>query len=160
MFHIEIDEPYQEKINQQLIQQAVSLTLKLEKQPTNTGLSIVISDDEQLHHLNRQFRAIDAPTDVLSFPADELDPQSGERYIGDVIISYERAQENCLSFENEAIVSSIQTIQAEILLLTVHGVLHLLGYDHTDEEEKAHMWERQTAILSEFGAGLMRNSLL
>lgn len=109
-------------------------------------LTIVIGDDSQLHALNRQFLGVDAPTDVLSFPADDTDPDSGERYIGDILISYPRAATQAASAGH--------TVQEELQLLVVHGVLHLLGFDHATSEEKNRMWEIQTQILESLGSRL------
>jgi len=80
---------------------------------------VVISSDAQLLELNRQYLGIEAPTDVLSFQADELDPETGRRYLGDVIISYPRAQAQA-EVGGHAVLDELQ-------LLVVHGVLHLLG---------------------------------
>jgi probable rRNA maturation factor len=106
-------------------------------------LTIVLSDDRQLHELNSQFLGIDAPTDVLSFPGGETDPDSNELYLGDVIISYSRAAAQAAAGGH--------SLQAELQLLVVHGVLHLCGYDHADEAEQARMWALQTAVLQELG---------
>ncbi len=92
-----------------------------------SALSIVIDNNEKLRELNKQFRGIDAPTDVLSFPSGEIDPETGETYLGDIIISWEKVQSQALQ----------QTIECEMRLMVVHGILHLLGYDHaTDTEQK------------------------
>lgn len=102
-----------------------------------------MSDDAQLNELNRQFRGVDAPTDVLSFEDGEIDPDSGRPYLGDVIISVSRAEAQAAA-GGHALVDELQ-------LLTIHGVLHLLGYDHADDAEKVQMWEFQTRILTELG---------
>lgn len=109
-------------------------------------LTIVIGDDSQLHALNRQFLGIDAPTDVLSFPADDTDPDSGERYIGDILISYPRAADQAANAGH--------TVHEELQLLVVHGVLHLLGFDHAWPEEKKRMWEIQAQVLESLGSRL------
>ncbi len=152
--YLEINEPFVEKLDGQVIQQAVKLVLANEKIGERVSLSVIISDDDQLQDLNRQFRGIDAPTDVLSFPADQLDPESGERYLGDVLISYPRAQANCASADNGN-EPAPERVQEEIILLTVHGVLHLLGYDHHTEDEKKNMWEKQAAVLRQLGVSPM-----
>jgi probable rRNA maturation factor len=109
-------------------------------------LSIVLSDDEQLHSLNLQFLGQDSPTDVLSFPSGELDPDSGRPYLGDVILSYPRALAQATA--------GGYPVEAELQLLTVHGVLHLLGYDHADAQQQAAMWAVQAKILGELGSPL------
>jgi probable rRNA maturation factor len=106
-------------------------------------LTIVIGNDAQLHELNRQFLGVDAPTDVLSFPSDGTDPDSGERYIGDILISYPRAVAQAASAGH--------AVQDELQLLVVHGVLHLLGFDHAVPAEKNRMWAIQTQALASLG---------
>ncbi len=108
-------------------------------------LTLVVTDDEGIQALNRDFLGVDAPTDVLSFSAQEDDgpfvlAPEGRGYLGDVIVSYPRAVEQAQEQEHSA--------EQELALLVVHGVLHLLGYDHASEEEKAVMWARQEAVLS------------
>lgn len=103
-------------------------------------VTIVLTDDDQVRALNRQFLGIDDTTDVLSFPAGETDADSGNLYLGDVIISLPRAV-----FQAEA---AGHPVEAELQLLVVHGVLHLLGYDHAEETEQAAMWAIQGEILA------------
>ncbi|MFT4577472.1 MAG: putative rRNA maturation factor [Nitrospinales bacterium] len=99
---------------------------------SNQEVSILLTDDVDIRKLNQQFRSIDQPTDVLSFPqnADEDPPIPGEIILGDIAVSLDTAQaqtkEHGLTFEEE------------IILLLIHGILHLLGYDHeiSDQEEE------------------------
>jgi probable rRNA maturation factor len=107
-------------------------------------LSLVLSNDERLQELNRQFLDIDEPTDVLSFPSDETNPETTAPYLGDVIISYERA--------NAQAQAAGHTVKDELELLVVHGVLHLLGYDHADPDEQQAMWAVQSDILEQLGS--------
>ena len=88
------------------------------------------------------------PTDVLSFPASETDPDTGASYIGDILISIPRAQAQADAAGHP--------LEAEVQLLVVHGVLHLLGYDHADAEEKALMWKAQAEILTGLGLGTIQ----
>jgi probable rRNA maturation factor len=95
-----------------------------------------------MRELNRQFCDIDAPTDVLAFGSGEEDdfvtaPEE-PAYLGDVIICYPRAVIQAEEYHS---------IDRELALLTVHGILHLLGYDHVDEVESTEMWARQDEIL-------------
>lgn len=126
-----------------LLRKAAQATLQQEKSPSETDLTIVIDDDAALKELNQRFRGYDEPTDVLSFPGDETDPETGGRYLGDIVISLQRAQEQAASGGH--------AVEDELQLLVVHGVLHLLGYDHADEEEKKHMWMAQNQVLSALG---------
>lgn len=105
--------------------------------------SIVLADDRVLHELNLQYLGIDAPTDVLSFVSGEVDPDSGEEYLGDVIISLPRASAQAKAGEH--------ALQDELCLLAVHGMLHLLGHDHGEPEEKTRMWECQARVLAALG---------
>ncbi|HLA08708.1 MAG TPA: rRNA maturation RNase YbeY, partial [Anaerolineales bacterium] len=86
-----------------------------------------------------------APTDVLSFPASETDPETGSRYLGDILLSIPRAQEQATAAGH--------ALDSEVQLLVVHGVLHLLGYDHAEAKEKRKMWKAQEEILVQLGLG-------
>jgi probable rRNA maturation factor len=107
-------------------------------------MTLVITDDEGIRHLNRDFAGLDAPTDVLAFGAQEdsgafvAAPEMGG-YLGDVIIAYPRAEAQAREYGHP--------VTKELDTLIVHGILHLLGYDHADHEEKAIMWARQDQIL-------------
>jgi probable rRNA maturation factor len=98
--------------------------------------------------LNRSYLGIDAPTDVLAFPASELDPETGRRYLGDVLLSLPRAERQAKDAGHG--------LEAELQLLVVHGVLHLLGYDHASPDEKARMWAAQAEVLGRLGLGTLR----
>jgi len=115
----------------------------LAHQSADGDLTIVLTDDAQLHKLNREYLGIDAPTDVLSFPASETDPETAHRYLGDILISVPRAEEQAHATGH--------ALEAEAQLLVVHGILHLLGYDHAEAEEKTRMWKVQTEILERLG---------
>jgi len=117
----------------------------LEHQSADGDLTIVLTDDAQLHELNRNYLGIDTPTDVLSFLASETDPETARRYLGDILISIPRAEEQASAAGH--------TLEAEVQLLTVHGTLHLLGYDHAKAEEKARMWKAQAEVLERIGLG-------
>ena len=109
----------------------------------DADLTIVLVDNIRIRGLNRDFLGHDAPTDVLSFPADEPDPETGRRYLGDVVISFERAAEQAGERGH--------AVEAEMQLLVVHGVLHLLGHDHAESGEKDRMWAAQAGILEHLG---------
>ena len=109
----------------------------------DADLTIVLVGDARIQALNRDFLAHDAPTDVLSFPADEPDPETGHRYLGDVVISLERAGEQARERGH--------AVEAEMQLLVVHGVLHLFGHDHAEVGEKERMWAAQARALERLG---------
>ena len=104
-------------------------------------LSVVLTTDENIHEYNREYRSVDRTTDVLSFPADEGDdllaPPDG--FLGDIMISIPRAREQAKALGHST--------EREILFLTVHGVLHLLGYDHMRPEDEQIMLPVQRSIV-------------
>ena len=128
-----------------LIEKAALIALKHQVAPQNADLTIVLTDDAQLHELNLQWMGVDAPTDVLSFPSDEIDPETGNPYLGDILISLQRAAQQAEAAGH--------SVEAETQLLIVHGALHLLGHDHADQEDKAKMWQAQGEILTQLNLG-------
>ena len=129
----------------ELIKEAVQAVIEHQSASGKAHLSIVVADDARLQQLNRDFRGIDSATDVLAFPASETDPQTGALYLGDVVISAPRAAEQAGSAGHP--------VATEVQLLTVHGILHLLGHDHAGAEDKARMWRAQAEILERLGLG-------
>jgi probable rRNA maturation factor len=125
-----------------LLERAARAVLDLSGIP-DADLTIVLVDDMRIQGLNRDFLGHDAPTDVLSFPADEPDPETGRRYLGDVVISFARAAEQAGERGH--------AIEAEMQLLVVHGVLHLLGHDHAEAGQKERMWAAQAEALERLG---------
>jgi probable rRNA maturation factor len=119
----------------------------LEHESAAGDLTIVLGDDAQLRELNREYLGIDASTDVLSFPADEMDPDTGAAYLGDVLISIPLALAQARAAGH--------SLESELQLLVVHGVLHLLGHDHVETAGKARMWTAQTEVLRRLGLGNM-----
>ena len=112
---------------------------------TDTDITIIIEDDPFIQKLNRQYRGINSPTDVLSFDIDHIDPETGRRYLGDIIISAETAS-------RQAQEHGVQ-IMDEIRLLIVHGILHLFGFDHSSPEEEREMWSKQEEIINRIKNG-------
>ena len=96
-------------------------------------LSVSLVTEEEMADLHQRYTGEQGPTDVLSFPLDEQAPDGGPRFLGDVVICPEVAA------------SQNEDLQAELRLLVVHGILHLLGYDHEADDDRARMWERQEA---------------
>jgi len=136
--HIQIDEDFSGDVAAKALREAARAALK--HQAASPGaLSIAVSGDEALQNLNRQFLGHDDPTDVLSFPSESDDPDEAGRYFGDLAISYPRARTQAIAGGH--------SLEAELQLLTVHGVLHLLGHDHATENEKVIMWQAQAEIL-------------
>ena len=141
MIHIDINPSLQTDLASDMLERAAQAVLA--HQSTDGDLTIVLTDDAQLHELNRDYLNIDAPTDVLSFPAFETDPETARRYLGDILISVPRAAQQAQTAGH--------ALEAEVQLLAVHGTLHLLGYDHAEAEEKNRMWKAQAEILESLG---------
>lgn len=138
VIHCEVDDAFAAAIDLATLTAAIQQVLRLSG-VTQGSLTLAITDDETVQRLNRDFRGIDTPTDVLSFAhgagAEEklvLPPElAGEMagYLGDIVIAFPYAERQAAHYQNE--------INAELRLLAVHGVLHLLGYDHATPEEEA-----------------------
>lgn len=137
-----------------LIKKAARMTLDAERVNLPCEISVMLTDDEGIHQINREFRNVDRPTDVLSFPMNELTPgefdatecevdiDNGAIMLGDMMISVPRCEQQGEEFGHG--------FEREIMYLTVHSVLHLLGYDHVDEGEmKRQMREREKAIMGD-----------
>jgi len=128
-----------------LIRRAVKTALKNEDFDRPAEVSVTIVDNEEIHAINLEHRGIDRPTDVLSFPMFDEDFDDGEACVlGDIVISLEKAKEQAESYGH--------SLEREIAFLTVHSVLHLLGYDHEEgKAEESEMFEKQEAILETMG---------
>ena len=140
-----------EDIDVPKLKEAANLVLQMHELQGPSEVVIVVSDDEALEALNRRFRGEPQPTDVLSFENDTRGPFAGGTsaypdYLGDVVISIDRARDQAEEAGG--------TLGQEMQLLTVHGVLHLLGYDHETESDKAAMWSVQRTALQALGADL------
>ena len=128
------------------VEKACLETLKYEEFDEDCEISLSFVTNEEIHQINRHFRNVDAPTDVLSFPqltfeeGEEADVnENGEIVLGDIIISVERAKEQAEEYGHG--------LKREIAFLTVHSMLHLLGYDHMEKDEEEDMFRRQKEIL-------------
>ena len=127
------------------LQDGLNAVAKLHDLDDMTEVDITIVDDEEIHQLNRDYRNVDRPTDVLSFALDEDDEDEPEllegqlHLLGDIIISAEIATRQAEEFGHG--------LEREILYLAVHGLLHLLGYDHMVEEDKVIMRAKEEEAL-------------
>ena len=140
---VQIAPAYAGVLSEERLREIAEAVLRAES--TLGQVAIVVTDDEGIQELNRDFLGNDEPTDVLAFSAQEeaegfVAAPEVDDYLGDVIVSYPRAVAQAKEAGHPA--------EREIALLIVHGLLHLLGYDHGDEEERAAMWARQEAILA------------
>ena len=136
-----------------LAKRAVRAALEAEGVSAPCAVDVTFTDDEHIRVLNRQYREVDAATDVLSFPLCELtpgafdpdacerDPDTGTIPLGDVVLSLERCEKQGEEFGHG--------FQHELMYLTVHSVLHLLGYDHVDEgAQKKRMRAREKRVMA------------
>ena len=116
----------------------------LDSEGKNGDLTILIDTPERIRTLNRDFRKVDAVTDVLTFPAGEGEISlSADGYLGDIMICYDRAKEQAETYGH--------SLLRELSFLAIHGCLHLLGYDHMTEADERVMREKQTMILDRIG---------
>lgn len=150
MINVIVSEAFPGQGAPELLERAAGAALVQQQTDPDCDLSIVIEDDAHLQSLNNAYLGIDAPTDVLSFPSGEenVDPETGRVYLGDIIISLPRAAEQAAAAGHG--------VAEELQLLVVHGVLHLLGHDHAEPEEKAAMWSAQAEILRGLDVHLAR----
>ncbi len=123
-----------------LIEKSIAAVLKIEKLDENVEVSVSFVGDDEIRDLNREYRGVDKSTDVLSFPMDDefiID----NRILGDVIINTRRVMEQAeeLGHSNER----------ELSYLSVHSILHLLGYDHMEDKDKKEMREREKLAMKE-----------
>lgn len=137
---------------EKLIETVYEKTLEERKMDSNYEVSVTFVDNEEIRKINRDYRNIDTPTDVLSFPmidyksnskpndVENMDLDSGEIVLGDIVISLERAHEQSIDYGH--------SFQREIAFLMVHGMLHLLGYDHMEENDRKKMRAEEEKILS------------
>jgi probable rRNA maturation factor len=124
------------------VERAALAALDVEKAESG-ALTIVLTDDAQMQTLNREFSGKDMPTDVLSFPDGTVDPDLNLLYFGDIIIAVPIAQKQAKRAEHST--------NDELMLLTIHGTLHLLGFDHILPQDKDRMWAHQGRILNQLG---------
>lgn len=132
-----------------LIRRCCHAVLELEGFEGSAEVDVTLVDNDQIHRINLEQRGVDMPTDVLSFPLGEngkydVNPETGNFMLGDVVISLERAAAQAEEYGH--------SLQREIGYLTVHSMLHLLGYDHENGGlEAMHMREKEEAVLLQLG---------
>ncbi len=155
---IQIDYEAEEKLDfdyEELIEKVVIEALDYEECPYEAEVNVVLTDDEAIHEVNLEFRQIDRPTDVLSFPMveyseagyfDDLEeqddlfhPETGELMLGDIMISVDKVKEQAANYGH--------SLKRELGFLVAHSMLHLMGYDHMEEEEREEMERKQREIL-------------
>ena len=132
---------------EKMIQKLVKEVLKEEK-VRNAECNIIFVDNEKIHEINREYRHIDRVTDVISFALeDEMENEPTAQYemrvLGDIYISVDRAKEQALEYGHSFL--------REICFLAIHGMLHLLGYDHQTTEDEKIMFQKQEEVLAKYG---------
>lgn len=147
---VEIDPEFQNHFDEGWIRALAELVLEREGPEQPAELGILITDDEKVHELNHLYRGIDCTTDVLSFALTEGDdfiaPPDGLLHLGEVIVSYPQAERQAQEMRKDT--------KQEVALLLVHGILHLLGYDHAEEDEEKLMKAKEAAILHAASGGV------
>lgn len=150
---IELDFDYEELLNN-----VINYVADYEKCPYELEVNVLLTDNESIHDVNKRFRGIDRPTDVLSFPAVEymkpgkfsdiedgsnatadFNPETGELILGDIMISLEKVLSQAEEYGHSP--------YREMGFLTAHSMLHLFGYDHMEDEEREVMEKKQTEIM-------------
>jgi len=110
-------------------------------------MTLVLTGNETIQKMNKQFMEIDQPTDVLSFPDGNTDLETGRVYFGDVIIA--------VAFAEIQAMEAGHSLADELALLTIHGVLHLFGFVHSDPQDQQKMWSMQDLILGQIGSEIV-----
>ena len=142
-----------------IINTVINAAMDYEECPYESEVEVTITDNNRIHEVNKEFRDIDRPTDVLSFPMVEYEapgdfsileesdewfhPETGELLLGDIMISVEKVKEQAAAYGHSE--------ERELGFLVAHSMLHLCGYDHMEDEERKVMEERQEAILQTIG---------
>ena len=144
---IHVDQQFRMDVRLDSLEQAARAALVHEQVQHPCDLTVVVSDDDTLRKLNYRHRGKDAATDVLAFPTEArgefVHPPGFPHYLGDVVISYPRALAQAAEVEH--------CVHAELQLLAVHGVLHLLGHDDEVSDQRDRMWVAQAEILHSLG---------
>lgn len=126
-------------IETSFIRDVVMSALRIEGYPQPSDVSVALVDDAYIRVLNREYRGVDQPTDVLAFPMESDRGPRADPALGDIVISLERAREQARQFKHP--------IRREVALLAVHGLLHLLGYEDDSEAGASTMWSKQKQLL-------------
>ena len=162
--HTDIRRAYRALVPIKRLKTAIQQTLAAHAVRNGSALSLIVTDDETVQQLNREHRGVDAPTDILSFPHEPFSEAMMEEmqaiaasagaaaqaiaaelqpYLGDLIIALPYTQRHAAELGH--------ALEDELILLVVHGTLHLLGYDHDTAENQARMWQKQAELLAQLG---------
>jgi probable rRNA maturation factor len=162
--HTNVRRAYRALVPLKRLKAAIQHTLTAHAVRAGSALSLIVADDETVQQLNREYRGVDAPTDILSFPHEPFSEAMQEAmlaaaasagasgqgiaaelqpYLGDLIIA--------LPYTQRCAAELGRPLEDELVLLVVHGTLHLLGYDHDTAEAQARMWQKQAELLAQLG---------
>ena len=140
---LHVQPPFGEQVRPRALAALARRTMAAEGVQAQAEISVVIADDETIRELNQRYRGVDAPTDVLSFDVesdgDFVTPPGSARHVGEIVISYPMAARQAERGGD--------AIDGELAHLLVHGLLHLLGYDHESSDEAEAMRQREDALL-------------
>lgn len=136
-------------IESSFIRDVVTEALRLEGRRNGPDVSVALVDNAYIQVLNREYRGVDQPTDVLAFPMEPEDGGFEDPALGDIVISVERAREQAREFKHP--------LRREVAVLAVHGLLHLLGYEDETDAGAAAMWSKQKALLDKILGAEARN---
>lgn len=145
---------------EEIVNKVIEKALEQEKCPYEASVAVLLTNNEGIHAMNKEYRKIDRPTDVLSFPnvdyeepadfsgiedaiEDYFDPETGELCLGDIVISIDKVYEQAKEYGHAPL--------REFAFLVAHSILHLLGYDHMEAEEAKVMENKQEEILTSLG---------
>ena len=149
---VQVFPAFARRLSKAWLRKVAEQALDIQDEAMSPTVSLVIADDETVHQLNREYRGLDETTDVLAFPlwasAENAGLDTEEFYlppeeaapVGEIVISYPQAARQAREGK--------RPLRAEMALLIVHGILHLLGYDHADPRQESRMWARQDEVLA------------
>ena len=149
---VQVFPAYTGRVTKTWLRMVAGKALQSEDPGGSSAISLVIAGDETLRQLNLEFRGLDETTDVLAFPLEDAAHDDGRvdgdfpdlpdeaASMGEIVISYPQAKRQALEAK--------KPLKSELALLVVHGVLHLLGYDHAEPQEERTMWAKQNGVLS------------
>lgn len=127
-----------QKSTEDLLEKVIETSLKMENMSLDYEISVSFVTNDEIRELNSQFRNIDKETDVLSFPFED-EFETGIRILGDIVLSVEKAMDQAEEFGH--------TVERELAYLTAHSTLHLMGYDHMNDDDKLIMRQKEKAIM-------------
>jgi probable rRNA maturation factor len=146
--HVQVDPAIEQEVAPAALRRAANAAFRAQHSLCEAELTVVLTSDAHVEELNKAYRGVESPTDVLAFGSAEptsqfVEAPSADAYLGDVVISLPRAQAQTAEFG--------LSLEEELSVLVVHGTLHLLGYDHEAAEGREEMWRLQGKVLQLLG---------